>query len=79
MDANVEAMGDSDDGKKDLFVACFFFVNERRYISVAVMMKERTKNTIRNNLKVTKEEMILIVALFLVKNQQKATFKIQCV
>lgn len=54
-DANVETIGDSDDGKKDLFGVCFF-VSERRYISVAVMMKERTKNTIRNNLKVTKRK-----------------------
>lgn len=56
-DANVEAMGDLDDEKRDLFGAVFF-VSEQRYIRVAVTMKqERPKGTIKDNLKVTKKKL----------------------
>lgn len=41
---------------KRICLVLVFFVSEWRYIRVAVMMKERTKNTIRNNLKVTKRK-----------------------
>lgn len=37
---------------------CFFFVSEWRYIKVAVTMKEeRTKNAVKDNLKVTKKKL----------------------
>lgn len=52
------AMGDFDDEKRDLFGAVFFFVSEWRYIRVAVTMKEeRTKNAVKDNLKVTKKKL----------------------
>lgn len=47
------------------FVWCLFFVSERRYIRVAVMTKqERTKNAIRDNLKVTNKKLFSLWHFF---------------